>query len=125
MNVCISQIYTLIELIFLMKLILIRQANQESVIFITIGIFQIKALHLNQMYAIDAMIFLMTSMKLSNVAILNIKGSDYCCTISGISKNEAINLIQNADLTEKKWNIINVKKLLPHINMGKKNVWQY
>ena len=61
-----------------MKLILIRQANQESVIFITISIFQIKALHLNQMYAIDAMIFLMTSMKLSNIAILNIKGSDYC-----------------------------------------------
>ena len=39
--------------------------------------------------------------------MLNIKDSDYCCIISLISKNEAINLLQNADLTEKKWNIIN------------------
>ena len=41
------------------------------------------------------------SLNLSGVAILNIKGSDYRCIISLISKNEAINLKQNADLTEK------------------------
>ena len=35
------------------------------------------------------------------IAILNIEGADYYYIISGISKNEAINLIQNADLTEK------------------------
>ena len=40
-------------------------------------------------------------MKLSDIAILNIKGSDYGCIISGISKNEGISLIQNADLTKK------------------------
>ena len=40
-------------------------------------------------------------MNLRNIAILNIKGSDYHCIISLISKNEAIDLIQNADLTEK------------------------
>ena len=44
---------------------------------------------------------LMMSMNLSDIAILNIKGSDYCCIISLISKNEAINLMQNADLTKK------------------------
>ena len=38
---------------------------------------------------------------LSDIAILNIKGSGYRCIISLISKNEAINIIQNADLTEK------------------------
>ena len=43
----------------------------------------------------------MMSMNLSDIAILNIKGSDYRCIISGISKSEAIILIQNADLTEK------------------------
>ena len=42
----------------------------------------------------------MMSMNLSNIAILNIKGSDYCCIISFIRKNDAINLMQNADLTE-------------------------
>ena len=35
------------------------------------------------------------------IAILNINGSDYCCIISLISKNEAINLLQDAHLTEK------------------------
>ena len=44
---------------------------------------------------------LMMFVKLSNIAILNIKGSDYHCIISLIGKNEAINLMQNADLTKK------------------------
>ena len=35
---------------------------------------------------------LMMSMNLSNIVILNIKGFDYHCIISLISKNEAINL---------------------------------
>ena len=61
---------------------LVRQENQKSAIFVTIGIFQ--------MNAIDAMI-----------STLNIKGADYCCIISGISKSEAIKLMQNNYLTEK------------------------
>ena len=40
-------------------------------------------------------------MNLSDIAILNIKGSNYRFIISLISKYEAINLLQNADLTEK------------------------
>ena len=44
---------------------------------------------------------LMMSMNLSDIASLNIKGSDYCCIISLISKNEAINIMQNAGLTKK------------------------
>ena len=36
---------------------------------------------------------LMMSINLSDVAILNIKGSDYCCIISLISKSKAINLL--------------------------------
>ena len=35
----------------------------------------------------------MMSMNISHIAILNIKGSDYCCIISLISKNETINLM--------------------------------
>ena len=49
-------------------------------------------------------------MNLSDTAILNIKGSDYRCTISLISKNKAINLLKNADLTKKKWNITKHKQ---------------
>ena len=44
---------------------------------------------------------LMMSINLSDIAVLNIKGSDYCCIVSLISKNEAMTLMQNADLTEK------------------------
>ena len=40
-------------------------------------------------------------MNLSDIAILNIKGSEYRCIISLISKNEAINLMQNVDLNKK------------------------
>ena len=40
-------------------------------------------------------------MNLSDIAILNIKSDDYHCIIGKISKNEAINLLQNVDLTKK------------------------
>ena len=50
----------------------------------------------------------MMSMNLSDIAILNIKGSNYCCTISGISKSEAINLMQSTDLTEKSGTVENI-----------------
>ena len=43
----------------------------------------------------------MMSVNLSDIAILNAKGFDYRCIISLISKREAINLLENADLTEK------------------------
>ena len=43
---------------------------------------------------------LMISINLRDIAILNVKGSDYRCIINLISKNEAINLLQKADLTE-------------------------
>ena len=44
---------------------------------------------------------LMMSMNLSDIAVLNIKGSDCRCIITLISKTEAVNLSQNTDLTEK------------------------
>ena len=43
----------------------------------------------------------MMSIKLSDIAVLNIKGSDVRYIISLISKNEAIKLTQNTDLTKK------------------------
>ena len=45
--------------------------------------------------------FLMMSINISDISILNIKGSDYCCVINLISKNGAIKFIQNGDLTKK------------------------
>ena len=56
-------------------------------------------------------------MNLSNIAILNIKGFDYRCIVSLIIKNEAINLMQNIDLT-KKASIIKHKHFKSHVRMG-------
>ena len=44
---------------------------------------------------------LMMYINLGDIDISNIKGSDYRCIISFISKNEVINIKQNADLSEK------------------------
>ena len=57
----------------------------------------------------------MMPVNLSDIAILNIKSSNYRCIISLISKNEAIDLLQNANLTEKTgtlqiWKIIKILK---------------
>ena len=46
-----------VELTFLKELILIRQANQKSTIFVTIGIFWTKGLSFNYMYAGNAMVY--------------------------------------------------------------------
>ena len=43
----------------------------------------------------------MMSMNLKDISILNIKGSDYRCIISGITKSEATDLMQNTNLIEK------------------------
>ena len=45
------------------------------------------------------------SINFSDIAILNNNGSNYCCIISRISKSEAINLMQNTDLTKKSRNL--------------------
>ena len=59
------------------------------------------------------------SMKLSDIAILNIKSSDYGCIINEVSENLGIGLMQNADLTDKNGTLQNIKNLLLCIKMGK------
>ena len=49
------------------------------------------------MYAIDAMICDITILKIIDVLLY----ADYSCIITGINKIEAINLMENIDLTEK------------------------
>ena len=46
-------------------------------------------------------LYVFMSMDLSDIPILSIEGTDYCCVISGISENEAINVMQNVNLTKK------------------------
>ena len=44
----------------------------------------------------------MMLMNLSDIGIIKIKNVSYCYIITGISKSEAINLMQNIDLGKKK-----------------------
>ena len=51
----------------------------------------------------------MMSINLSDIAILNMKDSDYCCIISLISKNEGTKLLK-CWFDWKRWNIIKIGK---------------
>ena len=91
----------MIKLTFLKKLVLIRQANQKSVIFVIICIFLNKGFKYQLFPSNRCPDLLIVSMKFSNIYILNIQNDDYHCIISGISKSETIKLLQNIDLTKK------------------------
>ena len=87
---------------------LIKQVHQKSVIFLTIGIFFNYSFRL-QPNVCSRCHLLMIPMNLSDIAILNAKSSDYCCIISLIIKTEAINLMQNVDLTEESGALSSIK----------------
>ena len=93
--------YILIELMFLKELMLIKQVHQKSVWCCHYWYF------LNYCFKFQVNVFnrcndlLMIFIKLSDIALLNIKCSDYRCIISLINKNEAIHLWKTADLTKK------------------------
>ena len=92
--------YTMIELKFLKELILIKQVHQKSDIcyywyFFNYS-FKFQPNVCNRCH--DSLII---SVSLSDITVLNIKGSLYCFIISLISKIQAKGLMQNADLTEK------------------------
>ena len=43
----------------------------------------------------------MTAYQLKNIAILNVKGVDFRCILRGISKDEAVNRLNNSVLEDK------------------------
>ena len=77
--------YILIKSIFLKELMLIEQVYQKSVTFVC-----------NRCHGL-----LIMPMKLSEIAVLNIKHSDYCSIVTLINKNDAINSMQSTDFTKK------------------------
>ena len=70
---------------------IIRQANQKSMIFITIDIF--KGFKFQTYLCNGCHDLIMMSTNLNDVAIINISGDDYRCIISGIDKSKALNLL--------------------------------
>ena len=74
----------MIELKFLKELILVRHANQKSVMFVAVRIFLDKGFKFQPDVCNGYHNVLMMSMNLSG--ILNIYGANYCWIISKISK---------------------------------------
>ena len=75
-----------------------RKKKKKKQIFVTIVFFK-KGFRFQIYECNSCHDLLMMFISLSDIVILNIKGGYYCCIISGINKNEAINLMQNIDLT--------------------------
>ena len=80
---------------------LMKQVHQKGVVFCHYWCFLNYSFKFQPNVCNRCHDLLMMSMNLSNIGILKIKGSNHRCIISLISKNEAINVTQNANLTEK------------------------
>ena len=76
-----------------------KHVHQKIVLLVTIGIFLGKGFKFQPNFCHGCHDILTMNINLSDIDILNIKSADYCCIISGISINEAINVMQNADFT--------------------------
>ena len=71
------------------------QEHQKNVCFVINGILKILVINFNQMLIINAI------MKLKSIAIMNVKDVDYRCILLGISRNEAVNILNNSVLKDK------------------------
>ena len=57
----------------------------------------------------------MMAYELKNIAILNVKGVDYRCILWGISRDDAVNRLNNSVLEDKvfyKWILVQIRHLL-------------
>ena len=86
---------------FWKELTLIKQVNQKNVCFIKIGIFKdvgykFQPYFSNRCHSVSIMAY-----ELKNIAILNAKGVDYRCILWGISRDEAVNRLNNSALEDK------------------------
>ena len=66
---------------FLKVLVLVRQVHLRTVL--------------------SLLVFYFMPLGITNITILNIYGVDYCCINFGIKEIEAVNLLQNTDLSKK------------------------
>lgn len=86
---------------FLKVSMLIRHVHQKNKLFVTISIFSNKRLRFQPTACNSSHDLLMMSIDTNNIAILNISSVYYRFIGFRISKNEAINLFKNADVSRK------------------------
>lgn len=86
---------------FLKVSMLIRHVHQKNKLFVTISIFSNKRLRFQATACNSSHDLLMMSIDTNNIAILNISSVYYRFIGFRISKNKAINLFKNADVSRK------------------------
>ena len=93
----------MIELMFLKVLMLIRQFYQESVLFAIIVFlgFLDKSCPQWVLWSINDVFENKDLNDVYDIAFVNNHGVDYRCVINAINKSEAVNLLQNTDLSKK------------------------
>ena len=75
-----------------------KKMHQENVIFVIIGTLKILVLNINHMNHG----LMQKAMNLNDIAIASVKGSDYRIHFWYMSKNDAINIMKNSNLNEKR-----------------------
>ena len=105
MTLCMSYVYkkcqNTIELIFQKELMLIKQVHQKNVIFVTFGILKILVLGMNRIFCNDCHDLMQKAMSFNDVAIVYVKGSAYRIHFWYMSKDDAINIMNNSNLVDK------------------------
>ena len=81
---------------------LIEQVHQRNVICVTFGILKILVLSMNHTYLCNGCLDLMQKAVNFNVAILYVKGNSYKIHFWYISKDDAISIMNNSNLVDKK-----------------------
>ena len=85
---------------FQKELTLIKQVHQKNICFAIIGTLKMLDLNSNRVF-VKMSRCMMTVYELRNIAILNAKGVDFRCILWGISRDVAVNRLNNSVLEDK------------------------
>ena len=83
------------------ELISIKQMHQKSVIFVVIGILKILVLKYEPYLCNGGHDLIQKAMNFNDIAIVSIKESDYRIYVWNVSKNDAIDIMNNSNLNDK------------------------
>ena len=86
---------------FQKELTLIKQVNQKNVCFVIISTLKTLVINFNHNVCNGFHAVSMMAYELKNIAILNAKVVDYRCILLGISRDEAVNMLNNSVLKDK------------------------
>ena len=86
---------------FQKELTLIKHVHQKNACFVIIGILYYIGFKFEPHVCSKCHYVLMTVYELKSIAILNVKSIDFRCILWGISRNEAVNRLNNSVLEDK------------------------